>query len=126
MEAEASPLETHDYPLLTHCGKREANEYSVETRPAVERSVAIEWLEREDEAIERVLAAVKADECVVWVRNTVDDAIRAFQQLRERHPEPARCLLFHARFAMVDRQRIESEVIRRFGKTSTPNLGEAR
>lgn len=122
LEAEASPLETHDYPLLTHCGKREANEYSVETRPAVERSVAIEWLEREDEAIERVLAAVKADECVVWVRNTVDDAIRAFQQLRERHPEPARCLLFHARFAMVDRQRIESEVIRRFGKTSTPEL----
>ncbi|GAB3338233.1 CRISPR-associated helicase Cas3' [Chromohalobacter beijerinckii] len=122
LEAEASPLVTHDYPLLTHCGEGNVNEYPVETRLAVERSVAIAWLESENEAIERVLAAVAAGECIVWVRNTVDDAIRAYQALGERHSDPERCLLFHARFAMVDRQRIESEVIRRFGKDSTPSL----
>ncbi|RKD83852.1 CRISPR-associated helicase Cas3' [Kushneria marisflavi] len=119
---DASPLEAHDYPLLTHCGARATHEVPVETRSEVARSVAIDWLESEEEAIERVLAAVEAGECIVWVRNTVDDAIRAFQQLRERHPDPERCLLFHARFAMVDRQRIESEVIRRFGKGSMSSL----
>ncbi|MGP9663105.1 CRISPR-associated helicase Cas3' [Halomonas sp. AOP22-C1-8] len=119
---ETSPLEAHDYPLLTHCGKSATHEVPVKTRPEVARRVDIAWLESEDEAIERVLAAVKAGECIVWVRNTVDDAIRAYQTLRERHPDPERCLLFHARFAMVDRQRIESEVIRRFGKDSTPPL----
>lgn len=120
--AEPSLLEKTDYPLLTHCGEGAPEEIHVKTRSEVTRSVAIEWLEREEEAIECVLAAGESGECIVWVRNTVDDAIRAFQQLRERHPEPERCLLFHARFAMVDRQRIESEVIRRFGKDSKPPL----
>ncbi|MCM5704059.1 CRISPR-associated helicase Cas3' [Larsenimonas salina] len=122
LDAAPSVLENTDYPLLTHCGKSITGEVPVQTRPEVVRRVAITWLESEDEAIERVLAAVETEECIVWVRNTVDDAIRAYQSLRERHPDPERCLLFHARFAMVDRQRIESEVIRRFGKESTPSL----
>ncbi len=68
------------------------------------------------------MASVEAGECVAWVRNTVDDAIRAYEQLCQRHPDPERCLLFHSRFAMDDRQRIESDVIERLGKTSTPDL----
>ncbi|MCP1312791.1 MULTISPECIES: CRISPR-associated helicase Cas3' [unclassified Halomonas] len=116
------PMEKTAYPLLTHCGAETIEEIPVATRPEVARRVTIDWLESEEEGIERVLAAVDAGECIVWVRNTVDDAIRAFQALRERHPDPERCLLFHARFAMVDRQRIESEVIRRFGKTSDNQL----
>lgn len=119
---ESSPLEARDYPLLTHCGQDATEESPVATRPEVARRVAVDWLEREDEVIERVLAAVAAGACIVWVRNTVDDAIRAYQTLLQRHPEPERCLLFHARFAMRDRQRIESEVIRRFGKTSDAPL----
>jgi CRISPR-associated endonuclease/helicase Cas3 len=82
--------------------------------------VRVNWLTQEEQAIETILAAVEAGECVAWVRNTVDDAIRAFEALCERHPEPERCLLFHSRFAMLDRQRIESDVIERLGKTSTP------
>ncbi|MFG6665750.1 CRISPR-associated helicase Cas3' [Halomonas sp. HNIBRBA4712] len=120
--AEAQPLEKTAYPLLTHCSSETTEEIPVDTRPEVARRVAIDWLESEEEAIDRVLAAVEAGECIVWVRNTVDDAIRAYQALRERHSDPERCLLFHARFAMVDRQRIESEVIRRFGKDSTPSM----
>lgn len=122
LDASHRPLEETAYPLLTHCGRNETEEIPVQTRPEVARRVAITWLESEDEAIECVLAAVETEECIVWVRNTVDDAIRAYQALRERHSDPERCLLFHARFAMVDRQRIESEVIRRFGKESTSSL----
>lgn len=119
---ESEPLQETAYPLLTHCGQDIIEEIPVATRPEVARRVAVDWLTDEEASIECVFAAVDAGECIVWVRNTVDDAIRAFQQLRDRHPEPERCLLFHARFAMVDRQRIESEVIHRFGKTSDPAI----
>ena len=122
LDAAPRPLEATKYPLLTHCGRDATDEIPVKTRPEVARRVAICWLESEAEAIERVLTAVEAGECIVWVRNTVDDAIRVYQALREHHSDPERCLLFHARFAMGDRQRIESEVIRRFGKESTSSL----
>lgn len=119
-EAPAALTQTA-YPLLTHCGHETLRETPLATRPEVARRVAIDWLTEEDEAIERVMRVVEAGECIVWIRNTVDDAIRAWQQVRDRHPEPERCLLFHARFAMLDRRRIESNVIERFGKASTPS-----
>lgn len=107
------------FPLLTHVGGNGGpDEQPVEARPESRRSVSVEWLQREEQAIEQVLSAVAAGQCVAWVRNTVDDAIRAYQALSDRHPEPDRCTLFHSRFAMVDRQRIESRVLSCLGKNS--------
>jgi CRISPR-associated endonuclease/helicase Cas3 len=54
---------------------------------------------------------------VAFVRNSVDDAINACDRLREAGVEP---LLFHARFAVTDRQRIEPDVMRRFGRSRDP------
>jgi CRISPR-associated endonuclease/helicase Cas3 len=57
--------------------------------------------------------------CLAWIHNTVDAAQRAYQALRKlvaEQPDPPIDLwLFHARFRLADRQRIESEVVRRFG-----------
>lgn len=108
-----------DFPLLTTARREGVEEIPIDTRPEVEREVALQWLSEEGEAIEAVLAAVDAGECVAWVRNTVDDALRAFDVICQRHPDPERCQLFHSRFAMQDRQRIESDVIQRLGKHST-------
>ncbi|WP_280564325.1 CRISPR-associated helicase Cas3' [Chromohalobacter sp. 48-RD10] len=113
------PLASTDYPLLTHCSREPMRETALATRPEVIRRVEIAWLTQEEEALMQVMAAVENGECVVWIRNTVDDAIRAWQQIRALHPDPQRCLLFHARFAMLERRRIESDVIERFGKHST-------
>jgi CRISPR-associated endonuclease/helicase Cas3 len=66
-------------------------------------------------AVERIATAAAAGAAVVWVRNTVDDAIDAVALLRARGIRP---LLFHARFAMVDRLAIEKEVSSRFGRDS--------
>ncbi len=118
-QAPAS-LQNDAFPLLTQVGDGLERETPLATRPEVSREVGIDWLTSEEQALDAVMAAVEAGECVAWVRNTVDDAIRAFEAIRERHPEPERCLLFHSRFAMVDRQHIESDVIERLGKTSTP------
>lgn len=117
-QAPAS-MQEEAFPLLTQVGHDLEREVPLATRPEVSREVGIDWLTTEEQALETVMTAVESGECVAWVRNTVDDAIRAFEQLRLRHPDPERCLLFHSRFAMSDRQRIESNVIERLGKTST-------
>ncbi|TDR57002.1 CRISPR-associated Cas3 family helicase [Halomonas ventosae] len=117
----SAKLQEEAFPLLTQVGEELEHETPLATRPEVAREVGIDWLAAEEDALETVMAAVEAGECVAWVRNTVDDAIRAFEQLRQRHPDPERCLLFHSRFAMVDRQLIESDVLERLGKASTPD-----
>ncbi|RAH36341.1 CRISPR-associated helicase/endonuclease Cas3 [Halomonas sp. SL1] len=116
---ELPALQDDAFPLLTQVGHDSVREAPLATRPEVAREVGIDWLTSEEQALDAVMAAVEAGECVAWVRNTVDDAIRAYEQLSQRHPDPERCLLFHSRFAMVDRQRIESDVIERLGKAST-------
>ncbi|MDA3922943.1 MAG: CRISPR-associated helicase Cas3' [Salinisphaera sp.] len=117
----ALPTELHEeaFPLLTHVSVGTCSETPVAPRRSVARSVAVEWCHAESQALARVKTALVAGQCVVWVRNTVDDAIRAFDQVRSEHDDPERCLLFHSRFVMQDRQLIESEVIARFGKHST-------
>ncbi|MBB3230783.1 CRISPR-associated endonuclease/helicase Cas3 [Halomonas stenophila] len=119
-QAPAS-MQEKAFPLLTQVGHDLEREVPLATRPEVSRDVGIDWLTTEEQALDTVMAAVEAGECVAWVRNTVDDAIRAYEQLRLRHPDPGRCLLFHSRFAMTDRQRIESDVIERLGKSSSPD-----
>ncbi|WP_240894140.1 CRISPR-associated helicase Cas3' [Halomonas alimentaria] len=121
LELAPATLEEDAFPLLTQVGRATQREVPLATRPEVTRTVGIDWLTAEKQALEIVMAAVEAGECVAWVRNTVDDAIRAYEQLRQSHPDPERCLLFHSRFAMVDRQRIESDVLERLGKASTPD-----
>ena len=116
---KSAAIEQETFPLLTQIGPERACETPLATRPEVSREVGVDWLTTEEQAIATVLEAVEAGECVAWVRNTVDDAIRAYEQLLLRHPDPERCLLFHSRFAMSDRQRIESDVIDRLGKAST-------
>lgn len=113
-------LEETAFPLLTRTGgEPSVLEQPVAARPASLRSVAVDWFQDEEQALDAVLNAVSEGLSVAWVRNTVDDAIRAYQTLRERHPEPDRCVLFHSRFAMADRQRIESSVLTNLGKDST-------
>ena len=57
---------------------------------------------------------------MAWIRNTVDDAIAGHAAL---DAAGVRAALFHARFAMVDRLRIERDVLARFGKESTARAG---
>ncbi|RTR06304.1 CRISPR-associated helicase Cas3' [Halomonas nitroreducens] len=119
-QAPAS-MQEETFPLLTQIGHEMEREVPLATRSEVSREVRIDWLATEEQALETVLAALEVGECVAWVRNTVDDAIRAYEQIRQHHPDPERCLLFHSRFVMADRQRLESDVIERLGKASTPD-----
>jgi CRISPR-associated endonuclease/helicase Cas3 len=103
------------YPLATLVGREWIAEQPCAPREGLPRRVVVTRLPDEAAALERILAAHAGGGAIVWVRNTVDDAIAAAEALRTRGVD---ALLFHARFAMVDRLAIEAEVLRRFGRDS--------
>lgn len=71
----------------------------------------------EEHAFDWVVNRAQAGCCVAWVRNTVDDAIRAYDKLVERLGVET-VVLFHARFVLGDRLDIEDRVLKSFGKDS--------
>lgn len=64
---------------------------------------------------ERLVDAARKGARVVWIRNTVREAQRAFRAVLEASQE-VEASLFHARFRGIDRSRIEQSVLDRFGK----------
>lgn len=110
----------NDYPLATQWSEDGLNENPVPTRSSVERTVNIQRLDDEQQAIALIKQTVAAGHCICWIRNTVKDARSAYQTLQQVDGVDAEQLtLFHSRFAMVDRQVIEADVLKRFGKEST-------
>lgn len=62
-------------------------------------------------------------EYVLWIENTVDEAIEVFttlSALAEQHQ--IRCGLLHSRFTMEDRHRIEQEWVALFGKLNPDRM----
>lgn len=62
-----------------------------------------------------VLRAARSGRCALWVRNTVEDAVAEARELRTVHGDVQ---ILHARFPEVDRTRIASEILSRFGPAS--------
>jgi CRISPR-associated endonuclease/helicase Cas3 len=126
------------YPLATVFNGEELTEKPLETRPELVRGVKVELLfpkmDTQGKKVEKTVAQqaqeiiineAKQGRCVCWVRNTVKDAIEAYEELAKAYPKD-KLTLFHARFAMCDRQRIEDDVLKRFGKESTAEQREGR
>ena len=109
-----------DYPLVSHfLGETGLHEQPVETRDQVRRHVDVVRLADEGQAIELIHKSISYGRSICWVRNTVKDTRSAFDQLAQQPwMETEKLTLFHSRFAMVDRQRIESDVLARFGTAS--------
>lgn len=120
-------LKADAYPLATHFPTSGQFETALETRREVERSMAVVLLDSADKAMNVMRQAVSQGKCVCWVRNTVSDAINMYRLLlRQEWIDPDRLSLFHSRFAMIDRQRIESATLGHFGKKSTTAVRQGR
>lgn len=112
-------MQDANYPWVTQLNNQKFSEQPVETRKSVERRVAVKRLENEEQAYAQIKQAVMQGRCVCWIRNTVKDARNAYQYLQQKDwVEPEKLSLFHSRYAMVDRQVIEMDVVNRFGKES--------
>jgi len=108
------------YPLATVLGHPP---HPIDPVPGRDRKIRVERLTGEDEALKVLSEAVESERCVCWIRNTVQDALDGYELLVSSGLSP---MLFHARFAMCDRQRIEAEVLRAFGKRSGTNERKGR
>jgi CRISPR-associated endonuclease/helicase Cas3 len=106
------------FPLATQIYDDGIDEAPVAPRPSSQRDLPVRFVGDSEEAIEALVTAARSGQCACWIRNTVDDAIDAYQELRQRLDHPEGALLFHARFTMADRQRIEETALKRFGKGS--------
>lgn len=107
------------YPLATHSPSAGESEKHIDTREEVKRSVMIDHLEAEEAVIEQIQQAVGKGQCVCWIRNTVKAARASYRALTDcKWIDDKHLSLFHSRFAMVDRQQIESDTLKRFGDKS--------
>jgi CRISPR-associated endonuclease/helicase Cas3 len=115
---DAAPPVSDAYPLLTHwrADQPQPEEKPLSTRHDVARDVAVQLVHSEADAEARLVTSALAGGCACWVRNTVADAVAAYECFRARPELAGKVMLFHARFALGDRLDIESRVLRRFGK----------
>lgn len=112
------------YPLATWWQSINADklhEDPLKTRPAVTRTVSVNYQHDIQRVKDAVLTALNAGQCVCWIRNTVADALEA-HRLFENDIPAERITLFHARFCLHDRLTAEELVLNKFGKASTHEL----
>lgn len=111
-------VSSNAYPMATHLSfEGGCTETPVAVFPQRKTGVALKIVPEHDEVECLIVSAAQQEKCVCWIRNTVYDAMTAFENLRTRFP--ADCImLFHARFAMGDRLGIEARVLEYFGKQS--------
>lgn len=115
------------YPWLSHLSSAGLDEEPLSTRSEVKRVVKVKFLTDVADALTLVHQAVAAGQCICWIRNTVDDALDVYQQLLAAGNIPADdLLLFHSRFAFVDRQAIEAQTLHWFGKTTSAALRKGK
>jgi CRISPR-associated endonuclease/helicase Cas3 len=105
------------YPMWTQASAGGAVEKAIAASPGSCRRLPVRFVHTEADALADVDRAAKAGLCAVWIRNTVDDALRAMRALRDAGL-PAE--VFHARMMAGDRARVEKEVLSQFGKGSGP------
>ena len=118
--AEPRSITSARYPLITAISLGALEETPVEAREELRRRLPVRRVASFQRAAERVAAFAKEGAPVAWIRNAVDDAIEACEELERRGLEP---LLLHARFAMGD--RIEREGSFRQGSGATARRSSA-
>jgi CRISPR-associated endonuclease/helicase Cas3 len=121
-QAPAPRARATGYPLATSWPAGDGgalSETAVATRPDVQRRVAVRCSSDIADVEATIAHALAAGQCVCWVRNTVADAMAAFDRFAPVVPA-AKLMLFHARFALHDRLAMEERVLEAFGKSSTP------
>jgi CRISPR-associated endonuclease/helicase Cas3 len=118
-QAPAPELLSDAYPLATrwHDGQADLLEDALASRACVSRTVQVHYEADDEKVFAHIIAALQQDRCVGWIRNTVADAMAAYERLSQTI-SPENITLFHARFALRDRLDKEAQVLDSFGEDS--------
>ena len=104
-----------DYPLATVCAADVRSSVKVPGQSGRARTLPVRFLRTAEDAVDAVKEAACAGKAVLYIRNTVDDALDACSALSARGLSPD---LFHARFTLADRLDKERKIVTTFGKES--------
>ena len=107
--------EGSDYPLATVCAAGVRASTKVAGQKGRARTLPVRFLRTPNAALDEIEKAGRDGKAVLYIRNTVDDALDAHADLAARGLVPD---LFHARFALADRLQKEEQVVKTFGKRS--------
>ncbi|MBK8397654.1 MAG: CRISPR-associated helicase Cas3' [Leptospiraceae bacterium] len=123
-ESEDILIKANEYPLVTYVSVEELEEFPVNSRQEVIRTVSINFLHDIDQILSFIKDTIDSGKCICWIRNTVTDAIHACELIQARLSiEP---ILFHARFMIGDRIEIENKVLEQFGKKSKQEVRKGK
>jgi len=117
-------LETVDYPLVTHVSRKAETWGSPEASETRTIAISIKPTDEmipSEKILDDMIRAAKEGELVVLICNLVADAqkiFRTFEQGNNRHVD-----LFHSRFRFCDRQQIEKDVLKQYGKKADRSHG---
>jgi CRISPR-associated endonuclease/helicase Cas3 len=111
-------LQEEHYPMLTTVQGGKFQEKEVQPWEKSRRRVKVKFVHSPEQVRGLLRKAARKGQCACWIRNTVADAVEAWEDLKPEFPAQD-LLLFHARFAMCDRLAIEKRVLTLFGKEST-------
>lgn len=109
------------YPLIS-CVSGSGEPQTVAPKPSGRSNrVMVQRIMDDDETLVQLLRDRLADGgCAVVIRDTVARAQHAYDVLNEAFGEGIPVTLAHARYLACDRAGIDADLLKRFGKTSTP------
>ena len=113
----AGPPQKVPYPALTIAGKEPVPVAAMQDQRG---PVQVERLSDGEDALDLLVEEARRGSACVWVRNAVDDAIKASDALRNRGITGD---LLHARFTLTDRMAHQEAALARFGKDGLGRAG---
>lgn len=109
---------SNDYPLLTSIGKDGFVEKPISSPGYLHREVTIKPVYEKKDILDLIMFAVQNGKSICWVRNTVYDALDAYDWVMKQLGDGV-VTIFHARFALGDRLVIEKNILNDFGPDSS-------
>lgn len=126
-QAPAPALHSDAYPLATrwHDGQTILLEDALTSRACVSRTVQVHYEADDEKVFAHIFAALQQGRCVGWIRNTVADAMAAYERI-SKTISSEKITLFHARFCLRDRLKKEEQVLSFFGEDSKQHDRQGR
>lgn len=114
-------LRSTSYPLASSWSNEQGalSEMPLASRANVSRVVKVRYTADEESVYQHVVRSLHEGKCVVWIRNTVADVLASYARLFTL-VNPEKITVFHSRFALSDRLRIEQQVLEFFGPANSP------
>ncbi len=120
---ECSLQEDKAYPLLTQIAADYKEEIPCPNNPKKNRKVVnYQFVHDEEQVNELIKTSLEQGKCVCWIRNSVKDARKSYQNWQAYQNVD----LFHARFVLADRLEVQEKIMGLFDKNSTGDKRKSR